>query len=146
MYNTEKYDWTDFEEISLDSDRLLFEIVYDDPNCRYYCAETAKYSGDAKKLKAPIKITMCEDSSQGPIKLSDAINEVAGFLPDGSVITGWEIRPCDENGRKEFRPNPFSDWMLNNTKEIAAKRTKDKKDNPNPNVIPLSKYRSKLEN
>ena len=130
MYKTNKYDWTNFEEISLESDKLLFELQYTDPNNGYYDFATANFGGDPSKMKMPSAFTIVDDScGQGPVKLSEAINMTADWLKDGCFITGWEIKPCDEYGTQTNRET--SDWtraMIKNSTRIgklAGKRNVD---------------------
>ena len=129
MYRTEKYDWNNFEEISLESDRLLFEITYIDPKQKYYCANTANMGGDedvkSGRIQAPIELGgTCDDScGQGPIKLSEAINQTADWLDDDCIITGWEIKPCDENGQQINRESSdFVKWMYANSERIGDEK------------------------
>lgn len=129
MYKTDKYDWSKFEEVSLDSDRLLFEITYQDPAKQYYCANTARFGSEADvksgKIEVPIRLggTVDDSYGQGPIKLSEAINRTADFLPEGSMITGWEIKPCDEDGRQEHsEPSEFVKWMCANAERVGREK------------------------
>ncbi len=126
MYKTDKFDWTNFEDVYLESDRLLFDIIYTDPNSGWYCAKTAKFSGNPKDLLEPIGFNLIESSNAGPIRLSDAINEFGELLEDGCEIIGWEIKPCDDMGNKTNEDKTFADWMTNNTKKIADMREKVK--------------------
>ena len=134
MYKTEKYDWSKFEEISLDSDRLLFEITYQDPTSQYYCANTGNMGSEADvksgKLEMPIKMGGTTDDScgQGPIKLSEAINRTADCLPEGSMITHWEIKPCNEDGNQESRePSEFVRWMWENSARVGREKQEGKR-------------------
>lgn len=122
MKKTDKFDWTNFEDVKLESDRLLFDIIYTDPNSGWYCAKTAKFSGNPKDLEEPIGFNLVESSNAGPIRLSDAINEIGELLEDGCKIIGWEIKPCDDMGFKTNEDKTFSNWMTNNTKRINEMR------------------------
>ena len=134
MYKTDKYDWSKFEEISLDSNKLLFELQYTDPNNGHYDFATAEFGGDPSKMKMPSAFTMViDDDGQGPIKLSEAINHMADtYLKDGCFITGWEIKPCDEEGKQTNREtsNDFTKAMRENSirigkDKLAGKRNVD---------------------
>jgi len=129
MYKTEKYDWSNFEEISLDSNRLLFEFTYQDPARQYYCANTGNFGSEADirsgRIEKPIMLGGTTDDScgQGPIKLSEAINQTADWLPEGSMITHWEIKPCDEEGNQESRePSEFVRWMWDNAERVGREK------------------------
>ena len=129
MNKTDKYDWSKFEEISLDSNKLLFEFQYTDPNNGYYDFATANFGGDPSKMKMPSAFTIVDDScGQGPVKLSEAINMTADWLEDGCFVTGWEIKPCDEYGTQTNRET--SDWtraMIKNSKKIGEDKLAGKR-------------------
>jgi len=129
MYRTKKYNWNNFEEISLESNKLLFEITYMDPKEQYYCANTANMGGyeDVKsgKIEVPIEMGGCtmDDCGHGPVKLSDAINQTADWLDDDCVITGWEIKPCDENGQQVNRESSeFAKWIIENSTRVGNEK------------------------
>jgi hypothetical protein len=149
MYKTNKYDWTNFEEISLESDKLLFELQYTDPNNGYYDFATANFGGDPSKMKMPSAFTnVIDDDGQGPIKLSDAINHIADtYLGDGCFVTGWEIKPCDENGRQTNREtSDFVKAMTKNSKRIGDEKRAGKRNvdgtKVGSNVIKFPKKRA----
>ena len=130
MYKTNKYDWTNFEEISLESNKLLFELQYTDPNNGYYDFATAEFGGDPSKMKMPSAFTnVIDDDGQGPIKLSDAINHIADtYLGDGCFVTGWEIKPCDEYGTQTNRePSDWTRAMIENSTRIGKDKLAGKR-------------------
>ena len=126
MIKTDKYDWTNFEDVKLESDRLLFDIIYTDPNSGWYCAKTAKFSGNPKDLEEPIGFNLVESSSAGPIRLSDAINEIGELLEDGCKIIGWEIKPCDDMGFKTNEDKTLQNYIIRNSKEKAWERAAER--------------------